>query len=274
MKISITPQADCSILHLTGEFGTLDTPPFLQEVKSLVEAGVRNIVLNLRLTKYINSTALGALIKASRILEENGGKLVVSRPSTFCRNAITSVGLEGVIPVFENDEIAMERLQEAGPVRATEDATPVEEENNTVLFSPVDQARAKGLIAKAGRGASTSKRNWHGVGSAADLDATTLRFFWDGGNTGLTSAAMAQMLEPGSDVKVKFRLPLLQRGYREATVTVGRTTEEGSGVSVVATFKDLDRETADAVKQYTEDVAYLKQELHRVTKRTRASGEA
>lgn len=274
MKISITPRDNCSILHLTGEFGTLDSPPFLEEVTSLTGAGVRNIVLNLRLTKYINSTALGALIKAAKIVETNGGKLVISRPSVFCRTAITGVGLDSVIPLFENDDIAIERLQDAGPTPASDDAKPVEEENNTVLFAPVDQARAKEIIAKSGRAESTSHRNWHGVGNVADLDTKSLRFFWDGGHTGLPPASMAELLSPGSDLKVKFRLPLLQRGYREAVVTVGEASEEGAGVCVVATYKDLDQETADAVEQYTKDVAYLKKELHQATEGMSAGGES
>jgi anti-anti-sigma factor len=114
MQITVEPRDNDTILHLRGEFDTFYCPMLQKEIDGLVSAGVVNVVLNLRLVKFINSTALGAIIKASKILASNGGKLVISRPSAFCRDIIEKVGLDRVVPIFETDEAAAAAFSE-GP---------------------------------------------------------------------------------------------------------------------------------------------------------------
>ena len=74
MKIDKSLQDDYAILTLKGEFDTFYCPALMQEVETLVERGINHLVLDMRLVKFINSTALGAVIKAHKH---------TSRPSTF-----------------------------------------------------------------------------------------------------------------------------------------------------------------------------------------------
>ena len=106
MRIQVEPRDSYAILHLRGEFDTYYVPAFQEEIDSLTKAGVVHVVLNLRLVKFINSTALGGLIKASKVLTANGGQLLISRPSRFCKDIIEKVGLDRVISVHETDEAA------------------------------------------------------------------------------------------------------------------------------------------------------------------------
>jgi hypothetical protein len=76
---------------------------------------------------------------------------------------------------------------------------------------------------------------------------------------------MGQFLSIGTDWKVKFRLPLLQRGYCEASCTIHEVEERPEGVKVGATFKAIDTATRDAIKQYANDMAFLKDELKKAT---------
>ena len=55
-------------LHLRGEFDTFYCADLEKEVAAIQKAGIPNVVLNLRWVKFINSTALGAIIKASKAL--------------------------------------------------------------------------------------------------------------------------------------------------------------------------------------------------------------
>ena len=94
MHSKVEPRENYSILHLRGEFDTFYCSLLQKEIDGLVAAGVTHVVLNLRLVKFINSTALGAIIKSSKALGAQGGKLVISRPSAFCRDIIEKVGLD------------------------------------------------------------------------------------------------------------------------------------------------------------------------------------
>ncbi len=66
MKIDKSLYEDYAVLTLKGEFDTFYCPVLMEEVDSLVERGVNHLILNMRLVKFINSTALGAIIKAAK----------------------------------------------------------------------------------------------------------------------------------------------------------------------------------------------------------------
>jgi hypothetical protein len=97
------------------------------------------------------------------------------------------------------------------------------------------------------------------------LDADGLRFTWNGGSTGMTPFEMGQMLSLGTDLNVKFRLPLLQKGHCEAVVTVNEVEERGDGVKLAASFSEIEPATRQAVQQYAQDMAFLKKELRQAT---------
>ena len=66
MHINVEPGDDHVVLHLRGEFDTFYCHLLDEEIAAIQKNGIHNAVLNLRLVKFINSTALGALIKASK----------------------------------------------------------------------------------------------------------------------------------------------------------------------------------------------------------------
>ena len=59
----------------------------------------------------------------------------------------------------------------------------------------------------------------------ASLDETGLSFTWSGGTSGLSPFEMGQLLAIGTQWKLKFRLPLLKKGYCEATATAKEVEE-------------------------------------------------
>src|SRR5262245_54895463 len=106
MHINAEPREHFTVLHLRGEFDTFYCPQLQREVETLIQAGVVRVALNLRLVKFINSTALGAIIKAHKALAARGGRLVILRPSNFCRDIITKVGIDRVVELYDTDEAA------------------------------------------------------------------------------------------------------------------------------------------------------------------------
>jgi hypothetical protein len=226
-------------------------------------------VLNLRLVKFINSTALGAIIKASKALTAEGGKLVIARPSPFCRDIIEKIGLDRVVTVFETDEEACANLSTEAPAALADGEGEFGDDPSSVLFSLTDPERTAHFVEVAKKanpvhGHSFGK-NWSGVGRMAALDTSGLAFTWNGGNTGLSAFDMGQMLARGSELKLKFRLPLLQKGYCEALCRVEDLEERADGVKVGLRFSEIDETTVAAVGQYAKDMAFLRDELSKAT---------
>lgn len=273
MHISVEPREDHAILHLRGEFDTYYVPSLQQEIDALVKAGIVRVVLNLRLVKFINSTALGAMIKASKQLGAKKGRLAISRPSAFCRDIIEKVGLDRVVPVFESDEEAVASFGHSTAAKHKEPEEDFDQSQSSVLFAPVDEARIEHFLTKpkAATKAPVTKEKlatgWSGVGRMSGLDAAGLRFTWNGGSTEMTPFQMSQLVALGTEWRVKFRLPLLKRGYCEAVCTVREVEERPDGVKIGAAFKAIDNATREAIEQYASDLAFLKDELRKATDR-------
>ena len=270
MHITAEPRDHYTVLHLRGEFDTYYGPLLQQEIEQLIAAGSTQVVLNLRLVKFINSTALGAIIKASKLLKAKGGSLAVSRPSNFVREVFDKMRMDRVVPVFDSDEAAGDSFSGgAAPAPQSADAEP-ELDETSVLFSLTDSERLEHFVDTTGRANNPVHghafgKNWRGIGRMADLSAEGLSFTWNGGQTGLNPFEMGQLLALGTELKIKFRLPLLKRGHCEATANVTAMEERPDGVKVALAFDSLDDATADQVRQYAEDLAYLKKELREAT---------
>lgn len=270
MHINAEPLENHAILHLRGEFDTYYCPALQKEIDELIRAGMSNVVLNLRLVKFINSTALGAIIKANKALTKAGGKLVIARPSSFCKDIIEKVGLDRVVTVYGSDEEAGQSFDSNEESSKETSNAVFEVDESSVLFSPVDSGRIEHFVADSKdqtnpvHGHSFGK-NWSGVGRMSALDTEQLTFTWGGGNTDLDPFAMAQFLAIGTEWKAKFRLPLLKRGYCEAIVTISEVEERTDGIKIVSTFSDISDEISTAIKQYSADLAYLKDELKKAT---------
>ena len=272
MHLTPEPRDDYTVLHLRGEFDTYYCPLLMKEVEGLIAAGSNRVVLNMRLVKFINSTALGAIIKASKALGAKGGGMTISRPSPFVRDIIKKVGIDRVVPLFDSDEAAADALR-GGPTEApgSDQEGAFEEDEAAVLFTLTDVDRLKHFIDTAALAPKNPLhghsfgQNWRGVGRMSALESKGLAFTWNGGKTGLNPFEMGQLLALGSEMQLKFRLPLLQKGHVEALAAVTRIEERPDGVKVSAEFKDLVDETRDLVAQYAKDIAFLKRELEDAT---------
>ncbi len=271
MQITAEPRDAYTVLHLRGEFDTYYCPLLQQEVNALLHAKDVRVVLNLRLVKFINSTALGAIIKASKSLQQAGGRLAISRPSPFVKEILEKVGLDRVVPIFGSDEAAGAAVAAPTQKANADPAAAFEDDESSVLFGLLDEERLQHFIADRQKRATNPLHghafgtNWRGIGRMLALDTEGLRFGWSGGNTGLTPFEMGQLLALGTELRVKFRLPLLKKGHCEAVVAVTELEEREDGVKVAASFNEVDDETRKAVVQYAEDMAYLKRELRSAT---------
>jgi anti-anti-sigma factor len=271
MHISVEPRDEYAILHLRGEFDTFYVTLLQQEIDQLAKAGIVRVVLNLRLVRYINSTALGALAKIRKQLEGKGGKVVVSRPSPFSRDMMVKVGLDRVLGIYDSDEAASEAVTQGLAPQTRAASAESEDQVATVLFSPVDPARIEHFLPESAAHPKmqvTKEKTpsaWSGAGRMSSIDVHGLRFTWNGGTSGLSPFAMGQFLAIGTDWRLKFRLPMLAKGYREVVCSITEVEERPEGIKVGTTFKTIDPATRDEIKQYAKDLAYLKDELKRAT---------
>ncbi len=237
-------------LRLRGEFDTFYAPKLQELVDEILSEGYLFAILNLRKVRFINSTALGAIIKAYKRFKAEGGDLVIAQPSPFCKSVLNKLGIDRIVPTFDTNEEAEAFLEEN---MLKQDAPSVLGESR-VLFTFPDEGRR----AKMGRHPT-------GHGRVLSVDHEKIRFKWNASLRNLSAEDMQSLFPQDSEIHVKFQVKLCKKGYFDVDAIVQGAElqeEEGSpSVTVTAQFKDLSESDKLALAQFADDLDYLKRQL-------------
>jgi anti-sigma B factor antagonist len=104
-----------------------DFPMLVQSVDNLIADGTRHLAIDLHGLPFINSAALGYLIKASKSMESQGGELALCRLQPAILQIMAMTGLDEVFPAFETVEEAIGYLGGDASQPTAEGKRPVRE---------------------------------------------------------------------------------------------------------------------------------------------------
>ncbi len=251
MKIDKLIYENFAELRLRGEFDTFYAPKLQEETEHLIASGFLFAMLNLRLVKFINSTALGAIIKAHKRFRAEGGELVLCQPSPFCRDVIQKLGIDRVVPMFDDFDSAKAHLESKMP---TLEPPPVLGESQ-VLVHIKDPAAVEKL-----------EGNPTLIGRVLSVDHERIRFSWSGRRRGLSAEDLEDLFPVGGTIHVRFQVKLCKKGFFEVDAAVEqrevrRDEDEAERVVVEARFVDLPEPDRLALAQFADDLDYLKRQL-------------
>jgi anti-sigma B factor antagonist len=100
------------VVSFAGELDLYSAPELKEELRRLVDGGARNLVVDLTATTFVDSTALGVLLRgAQRLRAVDRGRLAVVVSDENVRRIFTMTGLERVFPLYGTRD---EALAEAG----------------------------------------------------------------------------------------------------------------------------------------------------------------
>ena len=83
------------VLALGGEIDLAQAAELEDELKSLVDEGATQIIVDLLEVPFLESSALGVLLKYSRLLRANGGELTLVTDDVRVLRVIEITGLAG-----------------------------------------------------------------------------------------------------------------------------------------------------------------------------------
>lgn len=249
MKIDKSQHDDYATLTLKGEFDTFYCPALMEEVEDLVERGINHLILDMRLVKFINSTALGAVIKAHKRCRADGGELVVAQPSPFVRDVMTKVGIDKLIDLYATEQEATKAIIKHLNQRELASDAPVEEK---VLVSFPDDTRNQMLGGKKIL-----------IARMANVDGNKVQFLWNGTKAGLSADQSKQLFYVGGDLNLKFQVKMIKKSYFELLATADSVEPAGETgtVRVTAKFKKIADADREALGQFASDMAFLKTQL-------------
>ncbi len=246
MKLEKHRYEDVVILKFTGEFDSFNLPAFIERIDRMIQQGDTLLVFDLHLLKFINSAALGYLIKTNKGVKTAGGELVLARPSKFVKKTLVTLGLDGVFTIFDSVEHAVRHLHQGDDVGEIQLEGGEYDEALTgsvpILFRPT---------------AAPDMPNQ--VGRIVTLYEDGLLFRYD---------PVESHLKAGHAFKLKFRQPFaIKEYYFEMTGDVTEVTrmlsdDEGQKVHAIRVryneIKDQDRRH---LEQFVRDQEAWKSEL-------------
>ncbi len=97
------------VIAVRGELDLYTAPDLRTRLLTAVEAGRDEIVLDLRETTFLDSTALGVIVAAVRALQERDGRLVIVNERRAIAKTLAITGLDRVLPVTGDLDAAVAR---------------------------------------------------------------------------------------------------------------------------------------------------------------------
>ncbi|MCK5942991.1 MAG: STAS domain-containing protein [Planctomycetes bacterium] len=250
MKIDKSLHDDYATLTLKGEFDTFYCPALMEEVEDLLERGVNHLILDMRLVKFINSTALGAVIKAHKRCRAEDGELVVAQPSPFVRDVMTKVGIDKLIELHADEAAATKAIIKHLNKKELTGEAPVDQEKVLVTFP--DETRNKMLGGKKVL-----------VGKIANVDGNKMQFLWNGSKAGFNADQAKALFFDGGEMHLKFQVKMIKKSFFEfeAAAAGVEPAANDDTVRITAKYTKISDADRDALGQFANDMAFLKTQL-------------
>jgi anti-sigma B factor antagonist len=100
-----------SLIDLEGEVDVYTAPQLKQQIITLLDSGVKHVVVNLSAVDYLDSTALGVLIGGLKRLRERNGTLDLICPNQRIKRIFEITGLDKIFDIYAAEEEALAKAQ-------------------------------------------------------------------------------------------------------------------------------------------------------------------
>ena len=94
------------VIQLEGEVDVYTAPQLKQQIIAALEAGSKQMVVDLSKVDYLDSTALGVMIGGLKRIRENDGDMVLVCPSARIRRVFEITGLDKIFGIHDTVDLA------------------------------------------------------------------------------------------------------------------------------------------------------------------------
>lgn len=111
------------LVTLDGDLDLAAVPGLERTLEPLERQRDSHVMLDVHRVDFVDSSAMGAFVRASRRLHQRGGSLSIVRPQRQPSRYLERTGLDRLVPIFASvaealDETARYRAERWGPDRA------------------------------------------------------------------------------------------------------------------------------------------------------------
>jgi anti-sigma B factor antagonist len=266
MKVERKRWENVTILSFVGEFDAFNLPTYSQRIDALVDQGEANMVFNLRLLTFINSSALGYLLKVKKRCQELGGDLILVSPSKFIKKTLLTLGLQEVFGIYDSDEDGVLSFQKPlGAKKSKISKGDAETDDkmlgaNSIFFRVVDE-EGKDLFGQVPQ-----------VGRIANLTENSLEIRYQIPAPGnkftvpISSDTFDGAVHPGTRMRLKFRQPFAMKAHYFETGSLVRQVSRGEGEAgaeavIAVDYQDMKPEDKAALSGFVQDLKRFREIL-------------
>lgn len=241
MEILTASEDGIRFLGFVGAFDTPEVEAFNAHVDSAIDEQHFKVCINVGQMTFINSTALGALIRAQKRLKQYGGDLAVAELQGFAVQVFRTLGIDRKIRCFGSEGECVEYLRTVGAEGVGVDG----EIQVAFSFTDAAQTSVAGTDARIGRMKSIGEQG--------------VEFHWEN----LDGLDADRMFVANAPIRLRFQLPLYHESHTfqaEGSVS-GSEVTAGNRILVRVKFAGLRDVERKAIQQYVRDIRYLKGEI-------------
>jgi anti-sigma B factor antagonist len=103
----LRPADDLAVVEAAGELDISTSPEFKRCVTCAIEEGAARVVVDLSGVSFIDSSALGALVGATRRSAQRGAKLMIVCPAGNVARVIAITGLNRALAIYATRAAAL-----------------------------------------------------------------------------------------------------------------------------------------------------------------------
>jgi anti-sigma B factor antagonist len=101
LVLSARPGRGCVVVEVDGELDMATTPQLRDGLQRLIDAGERQVVVDLARVPFMDSTALGALVVTFTAFQDVGGRLSLAAVQPLVANVLKITSVDSVIDVYD-----------------------------------------------------------------------------------------------------------------------------------------------------------------------------
>lgn len=108
MKFWESDSGDTKVLHLSGKIlGGVETETMCDKLKKALKSGIRQLVLDFRNVRWMNSTGIGAVIGCMTAVRSKGGDIRFANVQGATRHYFHITKLDTVVGIYDSVEAAV-----------------------------------------------------------------------------------------------------------------------------------------------------------------------
>jgi len=107
-QIESTP---VKVVYLFGKITSQNSYAINHRIKNIFDDKCYDTILNISEVEYLDSKGVAMLLTLARVIEDNGGRLIVTKPSIFVKELLELTNLQSYFKIVEDLAEARKKFQ-------------------------------------------------------------------------------------------------------------------------------------------------------------------